>query len=128
MTAAQTPGVAEGAAPGPHIKPPVPFLNPVEGSRLEQLAAQYGEAKKLADASAKALKVITDGIKLELTNAAPGLEAIDLVSPLLARPLRMSSVTSWRVDTEKLKTQYTEVYARCAKESTAWKLAEVGVA
>lgn len=98
---------------------------PSEGSRLEQLAAQYDMARAEADKAAAALKAITDGIKAELAQAAPGETDIRLDSDLLAAPLRMLHKTSWRVDTKKLKSEAPEIYVRYATQSGSWELRAV---
>ena len=46
---------------------------------LEQLHALYADAKAEADAAAKRLKDITDGIKRRLTEAAPGAPRLELI-------------------------------------------------
>lgn len=91
-------------------------------SRLEALAAQYDEAKSAAEAAAARLKDITDAIKLELTNAAPGAPKVDLVSSALSAPLRLSAVTSWRLDTKRMKAEAPDTYVRFAVQSTSWRL------
>lgn len=101
------------------------IVKPHGNSRLAQLLGMYDAAKAEADAAAKALKTITDGIKAELTTAAPGATSIDIESGLTARPLRLIAVTSWRVDAGKLKTDDPETYVRYAKQSTAWTLKPV---
>jgi hypothetical protein len=100
-------------------------VTPEPGSRLEQLAAQYDMAKAEAEKAATDLKAITDAIKLELVNAAPGETSIDLVSDDLVKPLRLVAVTSWRVDATKLKKEAPETYVRYAKQSTSWTLRAV---
>lgn len=95
-------------------------------SRLEALLAQYDLAKAEAEKAAESLKAITDGIKAELAAAAPeGETDIRVDSPDLAQPLRLSAVTSWRVDATKLKAEAPETYVRYAKQSTAWRLERV---
>lgn len=95
-------------------------------SRLEQLAAQYDLAKAEKDKAEEALKAITDAIKLELTNAAPGATSVDLHSDQLTRPLRLQAISSWRINTEKLKSEQPLIYASYAKPSVAWQLRRVG--
>lgn len=123
-------------APGPTLadvldaatKPDAPrgvVIKPEQGSRLEQLSAEYDNAKAALDTATKALKTITDGIKLELATLAPGERAVDLSSEHLARPLRLSAVESWRVDAKKLKAEAPETYVRYAVQSTAWVLKTV---
>jgi hypothetical protein len=98
---------------------------PDSDSRLEQLAAQYDQAKAEAAKATEALTAITNAIKLELTNAAPGANDIRLDSPELAQPLRLFAVSSWRVDAKKLKAEAPEIYVRYATKSTAWQLRAV---
>lgn len=103
-------------------------VQPEADSRLEALVAQYDQAYAASKAATDALKTITDGIKAELAKAAPDQTSIDLTSPLLAKPLRMSAVTSWRIDAKKLKAEQPALYVTYAVQSTAWKLAAVGSA
>lgn len=100
-------------------------VRPDPDTRLEQLTAQYDMAKAEADKAASTLKAVTDAIKLELASAAPGETSIDLVSDLLAAPLRLVAVESWRVDAKKLKAEAPETYVRYAKKSTSWTLRAV---
>lgn len=100
-------------------------VTPDADTRLAQLVAQYDLAKAEAAKADEALKAITDGIKAELINAAPGREDIRLESPELVKPLRLFAVSSWRIDARKLKAEAPEVYVRYAKQSTAWQLRAV---
>src|SRR5262245_7564899 len=84
------------------------------GSRLEDLLAAYAQLKPQADELASRLKTVTDAIKAELTVAAPGARAINVAHPALAVPLRLSYVESWRLDTERLKTEDPGLYVRYA--------------
>src|SRR6266566_3009872 len=100
-------------------------VTPDPDSRLGQLAAQYDLAKAEADKATTDLKAITDAIKLELINAAPGATSIDLVSEDLVKPLRLVAVSSWRVDAKKLKAEAPETYVRYAVQGTSWTLKRV---
>jgi hypothetical protein len=100
-------------------------VNAPPQSRLEALAAAYTEARPAADAATERLTGITDAIKLELANAAPGALKVDLVSPCLSTPLRLQAKTSWRLDTKTLKAEAPETYVRFARQSTAWELRQV---
>ena len=116
---------------GPNIEAPTRVIQPVPDSRLEQLLAQYDLAKAEADKAAETLKAIADGVKAELAaqlaaQLAEGETAIEVASDLLARPLRLSHVESWRVDAKKLKTEDPLTYVRYATKSSSWKLAPVG--
>lgn len=59
--------------------PPVVVAPPRE-SRLAALHAQYADAKAEADAAAERLKAVTDGIKAELRETAPGQDRLELRS------------------------------------------------
>jgi hypothetical protein len=100
-------------------------IQPKPDSRLEQLCGQYDVAKAEAEKAAAALKAITDGIKFELIQAAPGETSMTLVSDLVATPLQLSCSERWTVDTKKLKTEDPETYVRYAKKSTPWTLRAV---
>jgi hypothetical protein len=91
-------------------------------SRLEALAAAYLDAKPVADAATARLKEITDAIKAELAAAAPGAVKVDLISGVLATPLRLQAKTGWRLDTKRLKAEAPETYVRYAVQTTAWEL------
>lgn len=105
--------------------PPVPptTVTPPPDSRLDQLAAEYAALKPLADEYAERLKTITDGIKAELTTAAPGATSIVLSSSYLSRPLRLQAVTRMQFDSTRLKKEHPEVWQLFAKASTSWRLA-----
>lgn len=100
-------------------------VKPRGRSRLEQFAALYDEAHAEKEAAEKKLKAITDAIKIELTNAAPGETSVDLVSDALIKPLRLLQVTSWRIDTATMKAEEPELYVRFAKQSSTWKLSRI---
>lgn len=104
----------------------MPAITPQPDSRLEQLVAQYDDAKDAADAAAERLKTLTDGIKAETTAAAPGVDKITIESPDLRKPLNLSFVESWRVDAKRMKTEDPLTYVRWAKKSAgSWKLERV---
>lgn len=113
-------------APEPHTE----TVAAGAGTRLEQLHAAYADAKAKADQATAELKVITDGIKAELTAAAPeGSTKIELVSGTVPRPaLRLNWVESWRFDSVGLKKADRATYVRFAKKSGSWvlKAAPVG--
>lgn len=100
-------------------------VKPRGRSRLDQLAALYDEKHAAKEAAEKELKAVTDAIKVELTQQAPGETSIDLVSDALQRPLRLLAVTSWRLNSSKMKAEEPELYVRYAEQSTAWKLSRV---
>jgi hypothetical protein len=112
--------MTEPIAPAPTVIAPEP------GSRLEALAEAYAAAKPAADEAKARLDMITDAIKYELTQAAPGADKVDLQAPNLLAPLRLSARTSWRLDTTKLKAEAPETYARYAKQTSYWELRALG--
>lgn len=105
--------------------PTAALVTPDQDSRLAQLTAQYDLAKAEAKKAEETLKAITDAIKLELTQAAPGASDIRLESDQLAQPLRLLAIESWRVDSARLKSEAPETYVRYAKKSVAWQLRAV---
>lgn len=106
----------------PEIPQPPVTVKAEPQSRLEALAAAYAEAKPAADAAAARLKEITDAIKVELVNAAPGAVKVDLSSTALAAPLRLQAKTSWRLDAKRLKAEAPATYAAFAVQQTSWEL------
>lgn len=100
------------------------LVKPETGSRLEQLAEAYQEAKDKADEIDKRLTEIKDAIKVELTKAEPGSENITLWTPVLAKPLRLHFVgPSWYVDSKRMKREDPATYVKWAKEKAGyWKL------
>lgn len=103
-----------------------PVVQPEPGSRLEDLHSRYAVIKATADAAAKQLKDLTDAIKLELSQAAPeGASSIALTGEA-GPPLRLNWVTSWRLDSRKLKAEDPETYVRYAKQSGSWVLKAAG--
>lgn len=116
MTTVPTDSTALSAATAPII-----VTAPAE-TRLAQLHAAYADAKARAEQAAADLKVITDGIKAELTAAAPeGSTKIELTGTG-APALRLSYVESWRFDSVGLKKADPATYVRFAKKSGSWVL------
>jgi hypothetical protein len=106
-----------------HADAPVVVAAPA-GSRLEQLHAQYEEAKAARDAAAERFDAISAGIKAELAAAAPDRVKVDL--PAGAGPaLRLVYTESWRLDSKKLKAADPYTYAAYAKQSGSWSLKPV---
>ena len=101
---------------------PTAQVRPEAGSKLEQLHAEWADAKAAADAAAARLKQITDSIKSELTEAAPGAPRVQLVSPH-GPALGLTYSESWRIDTPRLKREQPELYVAYAKKSGSWRLA-----
>lgn len=110
--------VADCTAPG---CAPVPVVNYEPGSKLEQLHAEYHRRKAVADSAAKELKGIVDALKVELTVAAPDQPKVELHGEA-GRPLALSYVESWRMDTKKLKAEQPLIYVTYASKSGSWKL------
>lgn len=108
----------------PAVEPPPVNVELTSGSRLDQLYAAYPEAKAAADAAAARLKDITDGIKLELTAAAPEARKIRLAGNGPA--LQLAYTETWRLDSRKLKAEDPETYVRYAKQGCSWTLKQVG--
>lgn len=103
--------------------PKAPVVTVVtDGSRLDALLGVYADVKAAADDAAAQLKVVTDGIKSELSLAHPDAPAVDVRHPLLATPLRLSYVERWTVDTTRLKTEDPETYVRFARKGGTWQL------
>lgn len=99
----------------------VPVVNYEQGSKLEQLHAEYHRRKAVADAASKDLKGIVDTIKVELATAAPEQPKVELHGPAGA-PLAMTYVESWRLDSKTLKDEQPLIYVTYAKKSGSWKL------
>lgn len=99
-------------------------VRPETGSRLEQLHAEYESAKAAADEAAARLKSITDAIKAELTEAAPGAGRLQLLSPH-GPALGLTYTESWRIDTPRLKRENPELYVAYAVKSGSWRLAQL---
>lgn len=108
-------------------EPLIRTITPMPGSRLDALTQQRDSAKAEADKAREALGAIEDGIKYELARMLrPGETRIELASTALARPLRLMSVESWRVNATRLKAEEPETYVRFAVKVESWKLAPVG--
>lgn len=115
------------APDAPTIEAPPLTVHAEAGSKLEQLHALYDTLKAEADAATKKVKVVTDAIKLELTQLDADERRFELTSSVEgARPLRLAYVESWRIDSAKMKTEEPETYVRFAKKSGSWRLAPGG--
>lgn len=95
------------------------------GSRLDDLLAVYADLKPQVDELEKRLKTLTDAIKAELMNAAPGAERVDVAHAALVQPLRLSYVETWRLDSKTLKADDPETYVRYAVKGGSWQLRAV---
>lgn len=105
----------------PVIDPAPVLVTPKANSRLEQLHALYADAKAAADDADEKLKAITDGIKAELTRAAPEQPRIELTGQA-GPPLRLSYSETWRFDSRRFKSEDPATYVRYAKKSGSWTL------
>jgi hypothetical protein len=94
-------------------------------TRLAQLQAAYLDAKADADDAAKKLKAITDGIKLELSQAAPDETRIELAAQGDAPGLRLAYSERWTLDSKRMKSEDPETYVRYARKGGAWTLTKV---
>lgn len=93
-------------------------------TKLAQLQAAYPDAKAAADAAAATLKAITDGIKFELSQAAPDQTRIELTGT--AGPtLRLAYSERWTLDSKRMKAEDPETYVRFARKGGAWSLTKV---
>jgi hypothetical protein len=101
---------------------PAQRVQVTSGSRLEGLLANYAQLKPQADEAGTRLKAVTDAIKVELQNAAPTAQKVDVDHPMLTQPLRLSYVESWRLDTKTLKAEKPEVYVAYATKGGKWEL------
>lgn len=100
-------------------------VQPKSNSRLAQLHAAYADAKAAVDAADKALKAITDAIKVELTAVDANERRFELLPAkgVAARPLQLTYVESWRLDSTRMKKENPELYVTYAKKSGSWRLA-----
>lgn len=94
---------------------------PQVGTRLRGLHELYAEKKAAADQAAKELKAVVDGIKNELTAAAPDQPKVDLLGEGLP-PIGLRLVTSQRFDTRAFKRADPATYAAYCKPSQTWSL------
>jgi len=108
-------------APNIETEQPYTQVKDTASRRLKRLHASYADAKAAVEQANEQLKVITDGIKVELQTQAPESTRIALVGPA-GPPLRLVQTESWRVDAKKLKREDPETYVRFATKSTAWRL------
>lgn len=107
------------------IEPQPRAVQPRANSRLAQLHAAYADAKAAVDAAGEALKAITDAIKVELTAVDPNERRFELLpaNGVAARPLQLTYVESWRLDSTRMKKENPELYVTYAKKSGSWRLA-----
>lgn len=105
---------------------PAPYAVTAEpGTRLEQLQAAYADAKAASDEAASRLKLVTDGIKAALVEAAPEGAAKIALAGGSGPAMQLTYAESWRVDATKLKAEDPVTYVRYAKKSGSWTLRAV---
>jgi hypothetical protein len=91
--------------------------------QLEALRAEYAEAKAAADAAAERLKAVKAKLQTALTEATNGAYRASLHVPGY-KPLNLTYVESWRLDTKALQAAQPAVYVEFAKRSGSWRLEE----
>ena len=106
-------------APAPPLE-----IQPEAGTRLAVLHAAYFDAKAKADSATKALKAVTDGLKLELTQAAPEGEAKIRLGGNAGPPLALTWVVSKRLDTKRIQAELPAVAEQYVTVSGSWQLRE----
>lgn len=121
MTDAQ-PGDFTGVAGDDDHDGPAPVLNYDGGSQLEQLHAEYVEAKAAEKAAVARAKTATDRLKLELTETFPNAQRMCLQGSG-GPTLELQWVPKWQLDSKKLKLADPETYVRYAYATGAWRLA-----
>lgn len=105
-------------------KPPAAVLHVEPGTRLEQLRAEYDEAKAAEAAAKERADMLTAAIKAEGASVHPGATVIDIVTP--GKPaLRMSWRAPWRIDEKRLKAEDPVTYVKYAKQGGYWELRAV---
>lgn len=108
-------------APEPVAQPVTPVVNYEPGSRLEQLHAEYIEAKALAASAKERADAATDALKLVLTEAAPGASTVELEGTAGPK-LHLGYSETWRFDSKKFKADDPVTYVRYASKSGSWTL------
>ena len=100
---------------------PRPVLNYDGGSELEQLHAEYVEAKAAAKAADDRAKAVTSRLKTVLTEAFPEDRAMALEGPG-GPPLELVYGTKWLFDSKRFKADDPDTYVRYAYQSGTWTL------
>lgn len=108
------------APPAPPV--PVTVIQAEKDSRLEQLLAQYDDAKAAEKDARDRFKTIADGIKAELYRLTEGNEKVDVHSNYLNQPLALRAQYQTRLDTDKLKTVHPDLCQQFSKQTAFWKL------
>lgn len=100
-------------------------LQAIPDSRLDQLLALYDELKAAAEQAEARFDEVNTAIKAELAGRVAQGRPVEVSHPALARPLRLTYVESWRIDSKGLKAADPATYVKWAKKSIAAKLARV---
>jgi len=99
-----------------------PQDDPATGtSRLIELRGRYAAAKQAADAAAETLKTATNKLKSALTEASGGAYRVTLKVEGF-KPLNLTYVESWRINTKRFKAEQPAVYVEYAERSGSWRL------
>lgn len=106
-------------------RPAAGAITPEPGSRLEQLRDLYPILKAEADNAAEKLKAVVDGIKVELTTAAPGASHVYLAGTADAPALGLTYSESKRFDSTRFKRDQPGLYDSYLKASGSWRLAPI---
>ena len=96
-------------------------VQPLEAPLLVEARARYAEAKEAADAAAETLKGATSKLKAAITEASGGAYRTVLNVPGF-KPVNLTYVESWRIDTKRLKAEQPALYVDYAERSGAWRL------
>jgi hypothetical protein len=91
--------------------------------QLGDLRREYAEAKAAADAAEERRKAASDKLKGALSEATNNAYRVSLHVDGY-RPLNLTYVESWRLDTKALQAQHPAVYVEFAKRSGSWRLEE----
>ena len=104
--------------------PQTAVLYDEDDQELLQLHAEYWAAKEQEKAAEARAKTATDALKARLSEVADQTGRAELFGPG-GRPLALTYVESWRLDTKALKAKDPETYVRYATKSGSWRLAEI---
>lgn len=105
--------------------PPPVVVDPPADTRLATLHAAYADAQAAYNEAKARLDAIKDGIKLELTAAAPeGTAQFELRGAGTA--LSLAWQTSRRFDTKRFAREQPGVYDSYRVESGSWVLKSIG--
>lgn len=109
----------------PPVEVPPVLVQATPDSKLAHLHAAYDQAKAAHDEAKARLDAIKDGIKLELTSAAPeGTAQFELHGP--GTPLSLSWQVSRRFDTKRFAREQPAVYDSYRTPQGSWVLKGIG--